>query len=212
MPETTLTYPLHDAIMAAKAVLPHTGTDYVTPVIVSAELTAERWLATDRFTIGSYAITRPEDEAGGEGSILLDRAGVDWVAKIDPKKLRADSSDYRLTVTYSGEAAPGESADVVVAISLKGRVERSQAFDEVKGNFPPVQRLLDSWQPAETAAVQSLAPVHLEKVTTFAKRNYKDRPVLMEPGNNEAAPSKPGPMRATVGSLTALIQPNLILR
>ena len=213
------TYPLADAVTAASAVLPHVSKDDVTPVITTALVSCDAWVATDRFTVGRYAITRPHegplaDIAENPNRIMVPREAVEWVAKIALKKLRQwPAAGYALTISQDMEELEGghlREGDVTVSIVLGGKVERSQSFEPVRGNFPPVERIIENWKPATDVAVQSLGPVQLEKITAFAKRAYPEMPVLMEPGHSES--DKPGPMRVTIGSLVALLQPNMALK
>lgn len=210
MPNASHTYDLADAVTAAAAVLPHMPKDDVTPVITTALVDHYHWLATDRFTVAQYAVKRTGDDADKTmPGIMVPREAVEWVAKIVLKKLRAwPSPDYALTISQSMRT--GTQGDVVVAIVNGEHVERSQSFDVVLGNFPPVGRLVAEWKPATEPVVQMLGPVHLEKVTGFAKRHYPERPLEAEPGHSDN-PGKPGPMRVTIGSLVALVQPNLKL-
>ena len=228
---TRLRFPLHDAIAAASATLPHTSKDDSTPIITAIQVGRDRWVATDRFTVGVWAVSRPEEhdvhslteeEREGDGpTITVPRDAVEWIAKIVASKLRQGKNysavlDYELRISQDTTTTHGAwdhttTGDVVLEIVHGGKVERSQAFESIVGNFPPVLRLVNDWKPASELTPISVDPAHLEKVTTFARRSEKHAPVTMELGLGPS-PEKPGPMRITFGQLTALVQPNLILR
>ena len=230
---TRLRFPLHDAIAAASATLPHTSKDDVTPIITAVRVGRDRWVATDRYTVGVWEVSRPEEhdvhslteeertEDHAAATILIPRDAAEWIAKIVASKLRFSRSrstllDYELRVSQEVTTTHGAwdhttTGDVVLEIVWGGKVERSQAFEDVVGNFPPVLRLVNDWKPAESVTQISIDPAHLEKVTAFARRQKKFAPIKIELGLG-LSPEKPGPMRITFGQLTALVQPNLNLR
>lgn len=208
MNETTLTYNLAEAITAAKATAPHTSKDDVAPIIMGVKLTEHAWYATDRYTIAQWMISSEEQN---EQHIVIPNNAVEWISKINVKQLRHphvgdNILNYFLAVTqHTGKH--GHNYEVNVKIMFGNSVERSQAFDGINGNYPPIERLIDTWKPATTACDVRLNPIHLEKITSFAKRHNKDEPILIEFG--EEAHGKPSPTKVTFDRLTALIQPIL---
>lgn len=210
------TYPLEAAIKAATAVLPHANTDTMSPPIMSAWLTPTHWYATDRYTVGRYELAGDPDTF-----IVLPLDALKWVATIKPGTLRHVNRAtiiepaYQLRVTHPPHENGKKPSPVLVEVLFNNEVERAQAFDPVSGTYPPVDRLFDTWKAASENGrfpdTIRLAPAHLEKVTTWAKRNHKEEPVIFELGTTEHG-DKPSPTRATIGLLSALIQPNLNLR
>lgn len=227
---TTFRAPIGEFITACQAVLPHTAKSDITPTLEHSRLTQTHLIASDRYTIGSWEFERPaegehsatETEAASDAHILMPRDAIEWVAKIVQSKLRHKggrlASLYEIQVSQATivtthpngftQTIPG---DVTVSIVTDGSVERSQAFDGYNGNFPALERLINGWEPALDAYPIRINPLHLEKVSTFAKRFEKEKPMQIELGK-ETDSGKPAPMRITFSRLTSIIQPNLILK
>lgn len=221
----TLTFPLAEAIAAFSAVLPHASKDDMRPVICAAMVTHEYVIATDRYSVGRWTwhtgiqpnvsddVKLAQAANNLTTEIVIPCEAVEWVTKIALAKLRHTSGNssfgvnlYALTITKTVSEDHKVQDDITLAITFSGKVERSQAFDVMVGNYPPVNRLLEDWEPADNAVPVGIEPSRLERVTTFAKRTYKEQPVKMEIGKT-SNPSKPGPMRLTIDQLTAIIQP-----
>lgn len=230
-PGAAISLPLDDAIEAASAVLPHIATDDNAPILTNALLTATgdqiELTGTDRYTVGRFTI----DAATGATprAILLPRAAVEWIAKTTRKQLRRAgtpaqlrgidhpdvdprSEEYAHTVdiehTPDGATTRPTSGTVTVAIrhTKSGTIEKSQAFDHVDAhNFPPVARLFPD-EPHSIPAEIGLTPVHLTKVLSYAAKWHKDHPVTF--ASTPTADHRLAPVIATIGRLTALIQPN----
>ena len=120
--------------------------DDVTPVLMAAHVSAGKILATDRYAVGRYRSELVEGEGDG---FLLPSSAIAWIAGIKRNSLRHGrkngpsdrdgyaSDPYRVRVEWDG-------ADVAVSLLHESRAhvaERSQTFDSVEGNFPPVERL-----------------------------------------------------------------------
>lgn len=200
-----ITYNLGEAIEAAKAILPHTSTDDVTPVLMGANITPDGWYATDRYTLATYQLTTENDFT----PFVLPREAIEWVAKIVANKLRhkpTHRDSYQLVIEHN-------TPNIVVTITYENSVERAQSFQDIVGNYPPVERLIANWKPAIDAYSVRLAPKHIEKVTSYVRRAERDAPVEIELGNPYSTDEihKPAPVRFTYGLLTAIIQPNLKL-
>lgn len=220
-----LAFPLADAITAANAVLPHASKNDLTPILESAKITAEYWVASDRYSIGKYDIDAIETDTNADSStatsghpeeILIPREAVEWVAKIVASKLRHASKSIPTDNPYSLEISETESEhgqrEILVSILFRGNVERSQAFDAVSGNYPNVERILNDWKPAENLNMFHISPDHLEKITGYVKRHFKGEHITLEIGSAGTGSDKPGPVRIKHGKLTALVQPVYLTR
>lgn len=229
-PQATITIPLEEALEAFAAVLPHAPKDNVTPIICAVRIEDNHLVATDRYTVGTFELSTIEAHA----PFTVPREVAEYIVKITAAGLRSGKNaaqTYALRITgtpkevteYSRTEGTTETLVEILPLYFDGKgefigtdstehkVERSQAFDGLVGNFPPVRRLLAGFEEAENATPVSLGPVHLEKVTGYAKKWHKNAAIrftMSETSN----PNKPGPVKAEIGKLTALIQPNLLLR
>ena len=198
------TAPLLTAHDALTALLPHASKDDTTPAICGVHMTPQGFAATDRYTIATFPMPLGGDLE--ERGIILPLAAVEWVTKTPLNKLRSAKTPdrYSLRVTVTGE-------DTEVAILLDDKVERSQMFDTITGNFPAVRRLIDGWKPSEqTGASLSLTPKLAARILTYADKYAKGESVLFEAGDGYG--DKPGPLRFRVGGMVGLLQPNLKIR
>ncbi|MFC4225429.1 hypothetical protein [Lysinibacter cavernae] len=151
--------------------------------------------------------------------VILPAEAVNWISKIDAKSVRRPHQfdKYTLEITggldnthlQSDENWFEGSEEISVSIfSPDGAVDRTQTFDSISGVFPPVIRFLNDWAPLEDVRSASFlaSPKHFELVTRYASSLGASENVSFEMGKNSPS-GKSGPVRVTVGSLVALIQP-----
>lgn len=195
------TVTLNTAQQAFAAVLPHISKDDVAPVIMHAQLDTNGVLwATDRYTIARYDL-----ETSVAEPVLIPRDALEWVTKIVHSKLRERRVEYEIQI---------KANDIDLQLVLKQVAydvpERTQTFPRGTGNFPPIERLIDTHKPAQDAYDILLLPRHTEKVYNYAKKWCKDQPIKHQFGQPYES-GKPAPIKLTIGKLTTLIQPNLKL-
>lgn len=204
------TYDLQQAIQAAKAILPHIDKDDVTPALHTAKLTETTWIATDRYTVAKYDF-KQTDTKQSEQAILLERAGIEWLTKIVLNKLRNKNTATQgneNALRYQLEISLQETTgDATLAITYDGNTERTQAFSHHTGNYPAVERLIETWQPTTENYPILLTPEHLEKVSTYLKREHKHMPLEIQLGEPLSTGHTP-PVKIKADKLTVLIQPN----
>lgn len=216
MKPITLTLPLYEAKRACAAILPHTSSDDVTPVITCAYVEGKSIVGTDRYTVARHELSTAPSEP-----FMLHRSAVAWIARMNMRTLAnyMNPDSYTLRIE-SPQRKPGDQikralAQVTVSSELYGD-ERMMKFDTVAGNYPPVGRLFDGWETAAEAYPISLAPDKIERITSWARSYHRDMPVLWElgkaGGDGSSFASKHQPMRASIAGFAALIQPNLRLR
>lgn len=206
---TAYTFPYSDAVTGIAAVLPHASKDDVTAIITAVNVSPEFFTTTDRYAIGRYAHGAPiaEDLA----AIMLPRTAAEWLAKQTVKSLGFGTRDslIGLRVTITAET---------IAIHWEGTRDEPLAlhrFARLAGNFPPVGRLIDGWEPAADAYPVRLSAEFMARFSTSAaKLDGKAATFIIEfskPGGYSG--DKPGPVRITIGErFSGLLQPNLILK
>lgn len=131
----------------------------------------------------------------------------------------------RVRITLTGLTSAGSlrespqtpylTVDVVEPLGAdESMVTLSQTWVAARGNYPPVGRLVDQWEPdeGEGGARFSLMPHNLGKISRFAGR-YE--PFVLEAGKGKTGGKqyeKLGPMRVKIGTdFVALLQPNLLM-
>lgn len=206
-----ITLPLAEAKEAFAAVLPHISADPVTPILTCAYIDENQIIGTDRYTVAKHALsTEPT------GPMLLPRSLVAWIARMNLKTLlnQPGLASYKLSV----QALPPDSVGTVlppitasVHCEMYG-VERSMRFLHYRGTFPHVASLFDKFEPSEEGYPVGLAPEHLDKVLRFAHQYHRAQAVKFELGTKKGPGLTHPPVRAQIGALVALIQPNLLVR
>ena len=175
---------------------------------------AARLFATDRYTVATFPVQVVEGELsplkqGAVSGFMIPNAAAVWVAKTTAKGLRMVtlSREYRFRFEVESDEF-GNVKTVTVSIVLDGKVERSQMFDGVGGNFHPVWRILDEFVPGEVASPFRLGAEHLGKILASAKvAGSRDEPVEFILCERMA-----GPIFWSVGRCVGLIQPNMPLK
>lgn len=201
----TLTFPYADAFAGIASVLPHASKDDFTPAICAVQVTPEHFLTTDRYAIGRYkhgAAIHPDTD-----SVLIPREVAEWLGKQTAKALGLDryTPTDTLTVTITDREISIRDRD--------GAVLTSRAFVAVTGNFPPVERLLNDWEPMVDAVPVALKPEFVTRFSVSATKLIdKHSAYTFELGGSKGS-TKPGPVKFTIGDkFDGLLQPNLILR
>lgn len=87
-----------EAIEACSAVLPHISKDDVTPVITCAQIQGNAIRATDRFTVAEHELSESLDD----GTLMIPRDAVNWIARIVTKHLLHHPTAGGYTVTIRG--------------------------------------------------------------------------------------------------------------
>lgn len=223
MTNTFLQIPLETAIKASAAMLVAASKDEMTRTIMGAKFTGTHLVATDRYRVAHMEMpedeqdeSKPQTRKGEE--FLIPRAALEWVTKITPKSLRW--KNYPATALYTVRFE--EDGDTLTAsvIDLSGRVERSQVFDGLTGNYPPVERLVVTVLEGRDAEIQA-APVNLNAALLTGILQF-----VHKYGDNDANgsscakftltktenPHKQGPVLIEGAGVSFLLQPNLLVR
>lgn len=184
----SITLPLSVAIDAALAVKAHMGVDGNTPILSSARLSVNEdgatLVSTDRYTIASYNLAESDVEDGdlpNSLSVTLPATLIAWLAALKPTALECNHRYVPYVVRIDVEDGEDQEERAIMAHVKprnEDRVEISTSHRSVTGNYPPVDRLLPAKGEGLSALpdVMLLNPKHLERVTSYAKRD-KDRKV-----------------------------------
>lgn len=229
----SLTMPLADAILACKALLHHTSTDDVTPVICGAAVVDHEGrfylVATDRYSFGRFLLTT-SDNVDVESGAMIPNGALDWVSKINVKGLRnqyaliLDPDQGGYVIRWSWGINPDgmsttQFSEVEVAIVRSDKTERTQTFDVPSfGKFPSVARLYDEDRatsrllpPSVMLSHSSLVKVAADTLLFHGKGTTGAVALQFASGED----GKPLPVQYELGisgRWTAALQPNLLLR
>lgn len=221
-----LEIPLSVAIQSAAAMLTSASKDSVTPVLTVAHFDGAELWATDRYKVARFPLpTKPakDDDRLTLGSeFLIPRAALEWVAKITPKSLRfktplATMTDSGYTIRYEHERPESQPVNrdnpgtvTASVVDMNGRTERSQAFDGVTGNFPPVARLFPAEDAQPAAMTQAFSPAYMIEILSYVKKYDQGTPFKMTLYGDGTSRVSPALIEGAGASF--LLQPNLILR
>ena len=173
---------------------------------------------------GGCAVESHSDNPAG---LIIPRDVAEWVAKLTAASVgaaagavgkNAMSVEYALRITATEPSRDGRPTNARAEVVRWGKVVDSRAFVPMSGNFPPVERLIpDEDERHGLPILARLAPKHVAKVIGYAAKYHGDTPVtftssVKEADREDSAWRALKPIVATVGRLTALIQPNLILK
>lgn len=240
----TINMPLARARTMAQAILPHVGTDTVTPVLTVANVSGGFVTGTDRYSVGRYRLqegtaepaanereaweSRVEVRLWQDGErveeftedFFIPRGALVMLAGLNKRSMLRDEFMARVGLTLSGSVKPGTMDRLrLLTVSILERGIRdseltetsSRVFEAPAGNYPPVGRLIEQWEPYDgTGDVRfSLMPANISKITRFAGR-YD--PIIMEAGKATGGKRHNlAPMRVTIGDdFVGLLQPNII--
>lgn len=216
---STITMPFDEAVLAMGALLPHAAKDDVTNVIESVRFepsaSGTSILATDRYSIGQWTT---EATVEGDG-FTIPRNAAEWIAKLKPADLRMSGGrngrggqDYFVTIRQ-------DDVDTQVEIRYGDadapKVEKSQTFDRVTGNYPPVGRILATAEAAEPfTGAFALSALSLTKVLANTKLLEDRGGAARFAATVSDNPAKPGPVRVTFAGehrFQTIMQPNLLV-
>ena len=212
-------YLLSEAVQAAKALLPHMSKDELLNLVTHVHVRdGYVWEATDRYSLGAVTLTpapEPFNEATEDTTdLLLPRAAVEYLAKLNVKTLRFGKSvvwseGYRVEIT----ASTVEPRSVTVRLFVQTGTspedvpleDSSRTFDTIEGKYPPIHKLLfDAKKRSNSADPMCYAPDKLERISASAKAfgTGKNAPqIWLKPGGAHA-------MVAQIGSnMEVLIMP-----
>ena len=208
-------YLLSEAVQAAKALLPHMSKDDLLNLITHAHVRdGYVWEATDRYSLGAVTLTPFNEATDDTADLLLPRAAVEYLAKLNVKTLRFGknvvwSEGYRVEIT----ASTVEPRSVTVRLFVQTGTspedvpleDSSRTFDTIEGNYPPIHKLLfDAKKRSNSADPMCYAPDKLERLSASAKAfgTGKNAPqIWLKPGGAHA-------MVAQIGSnMEVLIMP-----
>ena len=209
-------YLLSEAVQAAKALLPHMSKDEVLNLITHVHVRdGYVWEATDRYSLGSVTLTpAPEPFNEATADLLLPRAAVEYLAKLNVKTLRFGKSvvwseGYRVEIT----ATTVEPRSVTVRLFVQTGTspedvpleDSSRTFDTIEGKYPPINKLLfDAKKRSNSADPMCYEPDKLERLSASAKAfgTGKNAPqIWLKPAGEHA-------MVAQIGSnMEVLIMP-----
>lgn len=201
----SLSLDLADAGWFARALLAGASTDDVTPVICAAHIAVTdgrlEGTSTDRYRVHQAWIEH--DSVKGDSEFVLTTDSLKWIVKNVAYFGRAGSfNGPKLSVTVGDGLA-------VLSIARSDDT-RSISFTDnlVKGNFPPVGRLIETALKAEVTTDKSAA-IKLDfiaKARALASDPHEFASFKYTATENSL---KPGPLLLTFRQGRALIQPNL---
>jgi len=233
MTTATFTLPVDKAITVFSAVLPHAlDSDRASTVMHSIRVDRNDGgrptvVGTDRFSIGRWTLPALLD--GGDGAeaftgepFTLHRDAALWIKALKPSALR---QKHRVGKTFTDGGyslridADAERHEALVQVGFmddgEWQTEKSQAFDLIAGNFPPVARLFPKDENAYGEAGQfALSAGSFKKMLASAAAIEKDAALTIRHTSTQN-PAKPGPVHVTVSGgdgFDMLVQPNLLLR
>ena len=220
-----LEVPLSVAQPAAAAMLVGASKDYVRPILTGALWSNGRMIATDRYKVASYAMpTKKENHDYARlvlgADFLIPRAALEWVTKVVASKLRHAKGNPAVvagcTVRYEEQSAVDNGRGSLVAsiIDYVGTVERSQAFDNLTGNFPPVGRILDevlNAEPASDPGMQAFSPKFMGEIMAYLTKfsGQATEPFKLTLGESDKY-GKAGPCLIQGAGAAFILQPNLL--
>lgn len=170
--DLVLEIPLPVAVQSAAAMLTSASKDEDTPVLTSAHFDGTELVATDRHKVARFPLPTTVEEERRlvlGGAFLIPRDALEWAAKLVARSLRHKGAplDGGYTVRYERDADANTVS--VAVIDAFGKVERSQAFEGVTGNFPPVSRLFGQ-EPATSGKTQGFSPAFMGVILAYCSK------------------------------------------
>ena len=252
--------PLATALEAFAALEPYMSPEKdATPVLRSVRVREGVLVATDRYGVARYRSEHVEDalakrtdvtvEPTPSKDVLLPAQAVSWIAKTARNSLRdakqgipstrndhaGDWYGLRIDVEAREQGEFTVAEDVTVSVLNKGRmggkVERSQSFEPVAGNFPPIDKLMPSDADAErfnapddaddraeeAVAMGALGVWQIERLSKVWKK-FEDGKLPLrftpigEPNDGKSVGSRPVYICARQMPLDMVVMPNLVLK
>jgi len=205
--DTIIRVPYLDAVRGIAALLPHVGVRDSNPQVASVHVSDERFIATNRHTVARYrhtGATRQADPLAPSHTadpFSVPHEAAAWLVKQTPKVLGVDArAGARLTVDFIPGTTTTEGR--IRVADADGTAISVTTFAPIRGDFPPVWRLLETWEPASrphTSAIQAdLLSMFATSASKLASRAKVD-PVLIDLGNDRAHGESGGPARIRIG-------------
>jgi hypothetical protein len=150
--------------------------------------------ATDRYMAATY-----NTQATGEDSDfrLTPAAAKFLIANV--KRINKHFDVPAVSFTIDREAR-------LVTITHGGA---TYADTYLEGNTPNLRGLVEAWNPATEISTVSLKSEFLARLNKFLDAFVRVEAWELELGLNKLNPSKPGPVMATAGNFSVLIQPRM---
>lgn len=223
---TTYTIPLATVLEGFAVVAPFMASKsdaQGSPALGTVRLSPGELLATDRYAVGRYRRDTITADVEDAPPVLVPADAVAWLVGIKRATLRdgknaltlRDHADDAYSVTITEEA--GESGRPELTISLvsntRGKVERSQAFDGRRLNFPSVEKLFPETLPDDPSGVPPIGAAQFERLAKVSKMFGKDVPVFLTPTAalaEQGRKNKPVHFHVYGAPLDGLIQPCLV--
>jgi hypothetical protein len=210
--------PLEAAKNVARALLPHVGTDNVTPTLTGVYFDGQFASATNRYTVGRYDLTNLLADGSTESGVWVPREALASVLTVGKTTLRWGNRLMDYVAIFETVKESGSTAYTSVEIEWRPvsgapEVHWMRVFNAngATGNYPPVGRLIDGFQPGEQMRV-GLHGDHLAKFTSLTRRENAPLRVTLSKDPVVSGRKSGGPMLIEVGSrFKGLIQPSLIL-
>lgn len=226
----TLMLPLITAQRVSAGLLLGASTDDVHPTLMGAMVRHDRIVSTDRYLISEilaedlpaltgnqpimYEAHRPIQESrwdmarGDSEDYFIPNDALTWAVKITHNSLRMGKP---LAENYLVEWVPDVEKRVVTAYlhAPDGTQERSQTFDVPGGNYPPVEKLTERWEPSLDAYEVGLPAKRMSAVLAFIAK-HSDRPAVFKLGSKGNEPYKSVPFRVTGAGVRFTLQPEMI--
>jgi DNA polymerase-3 subunit beta len=213
---------LPDALYLAEVGLSGSSTDDVTPVITASVWTLDgdtiTTLSTDRYRVHTASITAP---GVGHGIYGIPRDALTWLTK-NRAYFRRRSSVTEPLVTIDIElvapdaASPNQSSlrlpTGTITLTIRDDVDDraiSLRTNLVRGNFPPVLRLIEQAEAAESRDGEVVLNIDFLGKTSALAVSRSDQPRIKFTKTEN--PNKPGPVLVTYAQGKAIIQPNLVV-
>jgi len=185
---TAYIMPLALATEAFAALAPFTAdAKEASTILRGIRVSAGALYASDRKTVARYRSDLIKTYDGPPAEIVIPAEAIAWIVATKRAALRnlgarqarfierSDHADdpYTLTVEQEG-------IDLTVSIVIGNKPERSQVFDALTGNFPPVERLFPDVR-VDNAPMPHLSAPLLERLGKVAKQFGAETPVRLIP-------------------------------
>lgn len=220
---TTFDINLPDALYLAEVGLSGSSTDDITPVITASVWTLDgdtvTTVSTDRYRVHTASITAP---GVGNGYYGIPRDALTWLTK-NRAYFRRGSSVTEPVVTFDIEATtPDPQAEKkaggipmpagTITLTIRDDVDNraiSLRTNLVRGHFPPVHRLIEQAEAAESRDGEVVLNIDFLGKTSALAVSRSDQPRIKFTKSDNL--NKPGPVLVTYAQGKAIIQPNLMV-
>ena len=218
----TYTIPLALALEALALTAPYMVTKkdgLMTPALYGVQIADGSLIATDRYGVARYQNVLIDSLGDDQGVQLITADAVAWIQGIKRPTLR----DYGGKIFNGTRSEYGKDPytirvgfadnDLTVELIAGDKVERSQTFDRIVANYPPVTRLFPEHTLTRDgrAGIDHLAAWQLERLGKVLKTLAPDTPALLTATDNYQRSGKLSSVHVTLTPNDApvdfLIQP-----